>query len=42
MDENGFLDDIKREQMLQGMQQLFAFLKSGHSLEEAKKKFAFA
>ena len=25
-----------------GMQQLFAFLSSGHSLEEAKKKFAFA
>ena len=26
----------------QGMQQIFAFLKSGHTLEEAEKKFSFA
>jgi len=25
-----------------GMQQIFTFLSNGHSLEEAKKKFAFA
>ena len=43
-------DGLKRKEreigiqqgMQQGMQQLFAFLNSGHTLEEAKKKFAFA
>jgi hypothetical protein len=28
--------------MQQGIQNLFNFLESGHSLEEAKKKFAFS
>jgi len=31
-----------RQGMQQGMQQLFVYLSQGHSLEEAKKKFAFA
>ena len=46
----GLKEEWRQEGMQQGMQQgmlkerqrIFAFLKSGHSLEEAEKKFAFA
>jgi hypothetical protein len=54
LEKKGMLDGWKEEfeqrgmqkgiqsGMQQGMQQLFAFLNSGHTIEEAKKKFAFA
>ena len=48
--EQKWLQEGEEKGMQQGMQQgmlkerqrIFAFLKSGHSLEEAEKKFAFA
>jgi len=44
--KSGRAQEWEQEGMLrgrqEGMQQIFAFLSNGHSLEEAKKKFAFA
>jgi hypothetical protein len=50
LEEHELLTDYaqrsKQEGMQQGMQQgikqIFAFLESGHTLEEAKQKFSFA
>jgi len=46
LDEKGLLTKYRQEGIQQGMQQgvqqLIKFLKSGHTLEEAEKKFAFA
>jgi len=39
--ERGFLTDILQEERLEGMAQLLKYLESGHSIEEAKKQFAF-
>jgi len=36
-----FEDAARREGMQQGMQKILKYLKSGHSLEDAEKKFAF-
>jgi len=40
-DNWAFEDAARREGMQQGMQEILKYLKSGHSLEEAKKKFTF-
>ena len=46
LEKKGILDNRKQLWQERGMQtaaqKIFAFLSSGHSLEEAKKKFAFA
>jgi hypothetical protein len=41
LDQKGLLNSFKKNWTQQGMQQILDFLSGGHSLEEAKKKFAF-